>query len=97
MANGRPNAVWKRTTPRVVSKTPISPNSLDTGTSATWTGTTSSPTTARNHQSRPGNSIHANAYPASDPTTTTSSVAGTVIITVDSSEPVMVPSRRIAE
>ena len=33
-------------------------------------------------QSRPGNSIHANAYPASDPTTTTSSVAGTVIRTV---------------
>ena len=60
------------------------------GSSATCTGTTSSPTTARNHQSRPGNSIQAKAYPASEPMTTTRTVAGTVIATVDSSEPVIV-------
>ncbi len=35
-----------------------------------------------NHQSRPGKSIQAKAYPASEPMTTTSSVAGTVIATV---------------
>ncbi len=58
------------------------PKSLETGISATCTGTTSSPTTTRNHQSRPGKSIHAKAYPASAPMTTTSNVDGTVISTV---------------
>lgn len=88
--------MWNRTTPSVVSKTPIRPNSSDTGTSATCTGTTSSPTTARNHQSRPGKSIQANAYPASEPSTTTSTVAGTAIIAVESSESVIASLRRIA-
>jgi hypothetical protein len=61
MANGSPKAVWKRITPGVVSKRPSVPNSLATGISATCTGTTSSPTTPMNHQSRPGKSIHAKA------------------------------------
>ena len=91
-ANGRPNATWKRTTPAVVSKRPTQPNSSDTGTSATCTGTASSATTRTNHQSRPGNSSHAKAYPASEPITMTSTVAGTVIATVESSEPVIAPS-----
>ena len=68
---------------------PIFPKSSAIGISATCTGTTSSPTTPRNHQSRPGNSIQAKAYPASEPMTTTSRVAGTVISTVLSSESVM--------
>ncbi|MDF9804147.1 hypothetical protein M2436_002694 [Streptomyces sp. HB372] len=66
------------------------PNSSDTGIRATCTGTTSNPTTSRNHQSRPGNSIHAKAYPASEPITTTSTVEGTVIMIVLTSEPVIV-------
>ncbi len=40
---------------------PMVPKSSAIGISATCTGTTSRPTTPRNHQSRPGNSIHANA------------------------------------
>lgn len=82
--------MWKRITPKVVSKIPISPKSLDTGMRATCTGTTSNPTTSRNHQSRPGKSIQAKAYPASEPNTTTRTVAGTVIITVLRREWVMV-------
>ena len=50
-----------------------------TGISATCSGTTSSPTTIRNNTSRPRNSIHANAYAASDATITTSRADGTVI------------------
>lgn len=89
MANGRPNAVWNMITPKVVSKIPMVPKSSETGISATCTGTTSRPTTTRNHQSRPGNSIQAKAYPASEPITTTRNVVGTVISTVLSSESVM--------
>ncbi|GAA5608862.1 hypothetical protein Sgri01_07231 [Streptomyces griseus] len=35
IANGRPNAVWNSTTPSVVSKIPMVPNSSETGISAT--------------------------------------------------------------
>ena len=82
--------MWNSTTPSVVSKIPMVPKSFDTGISATCTGTTSSPTTNRNHQSRPGKSIQAKAYPANEPITTTRAVEGTVIITVLSRESVMV-------
>lgn len=87
--------MWKSTTPEMSPKMPISPKSRATGTSATCTGTTSIATTARNHQSRPRKSIHAKAYPASDPITTTSTVVGTVISAVFTSESVMawLPSR----
>lgn len=77
-------------TPTVVSKIPTSPKSLATGTRATWTGTTSRLTTTMNHQSRPGKSIQAKAYPANEPMTTTRTVAGTVITTVERSESVIV-------
>ena len=78
--------MWKSTTPRMSPKIPMSPKSLATGISATCTGTTSIATTARNHQSRPRKSIQAKAYPASEPITTTSTVAGTVISAVFHSE-----------
>ena len=45
-----------------------------------------SATTAMNSQSRPRKSIQASAYAASEPMTTTSTVAGTVISTVFHSE-----------
>lgn len=80
--------MWKSTTPEMSPKIPMSPNSFATGISATCTGTTSIATTAMNHQSRPGKSIQAKAYPASAPITTTSSVAGTVISAVFTSESV---------
>lgn len=60
-ANGSPYPTWKRTTPMMEPKMPIFPKSSAIGSSATCTGTTSRPTTPRNHQSRPGNSIQAKA------------------------------------
>ncbi len=92
MANGSPNAVWNSTTPAVVSNRPTAPKSSETGIRATCTGTTSRATTARNSQSRPGNSSQAKAYPANAPRTRTSRVAGTVMATVLSSEPVIASS-----
>ncbi len=74
----------------MVSNSPMAPKSSDTGISATCTGTTSSPTTTRNSQSRPGNSSQAKAYPANEPRATTSTVAGTAMATVLSSAFVMV-------
>ena len=73
IANGSPKADVEEDHAETSSRRcPMLPNSLATGISATCTGTTSSPTTTRNHQSRPGNSIQAKAYPASAPMTTTS-------------------------
>ncbi len=74
----------------MVSNSPMLPKSSETGISATWTGTTSSPTTTRKSQSRPGNSSQAKAYPAKEPRTSTSRVAGTAIANVFRREPVMV-------
>ena len=61
IANGSPKAVWKSTSPRIVSKRPRSLYSEKIGISAIWIGTTSSATTIRKSQSRPGNSSHAKA------------------------------------
>ena len=49
---------------------------------ATWTGTTISPTSTTNSQSRPGNSSQARAYAANALITTTRAVDGTVMRTV---------------
>jgi len=76
MANGNPKATWKITTDRMVPDMPSSEYSLTTGIKAIWIGITSSATTAGKIQSRPGNSIHADAYPAADPMNTTASEAG---------------------
>ncbi len=66
----------------MVPNRPSCPKSLATGSSPICTGTTSNATTSRKIASRPGKSSHAKAYPASAPTTTTSSVVGTEISTV---------------
>jgi hypothetical protein len=52
---------------------------LATGISSTWIGITSNPTTTTVRVSRPGNSIHDNAYDASAAITTTRTVAGTAM------------------
>ncbi len=95
IANGRPKPTWNTTTPMMVPKIPRSPKSSDIGIRAICTGTTSSATTARNHQSRPLKSIQAKAYPAMAPMTMTRTVAGTVIQIVLSRESVIssLPSR----
>src|SRR4051794_18781029 len=82
MANGSPNPTWNATTPRIVPKMCRFRYSDATGSNATWIGTTINPTTTTNSQSRPRKSIQANAYAASAPRNTTSTVAGTVISTV---------------
>src|SRR5690625_7772843 len=50
-------------------------------------GTASNTITMISSQSRPGNSIHANAYAAKAPTATTTIVAGTGIMVVFSRDP----------
>ena len=90
IANGSPNPVWNSTTRNTVPKMPRSPNSRASGISATWIGTASSTITTTSSQSRPGKVNQANAYPARAPITTTAAVAGTAIITVFHSDPVIV-------
>ncbi len=61
MANGRPKAVWNRMRPAIVSNSPRWLYSEKMGISAIWMGTTSSPMTTMNSQSRPGKSSQAKA------------------------------------
>ena len=71
------------------------PYSFAIGIRDTCSGTASSTITTTSNQSRPGNWIHANAYPASAPMITTSAVAGRVIAIVLMNEPMNweLPSR----
>jgi hypothetical protein len=59
--SGSPKAVWASQMPTYQSATPRSRNSLRSGTSAIWIGTTMSATMIRKIVSRNGKRIHENA------------------------------------